>query len=155
MDDQWRRVEELFHAALDLAPDDRRAFLNEACRDNSELRSRVEDLLSHSQDADLFEPAVAQISRSAASSTTAVERFGPWRVDREIGRGGMGAVFLASRDDGAYRALAAIKFIHPGMDSEAILERFRQERQILANLQHPHIARLLDGSLDETAGLTS
>jgi len=147
MDGQWRQVEELFHAAMEQSPDQRAAFLNERCGDNAELRARVENLLAHSQDTDMFQPAIAALSRSASSTT--IERFGPWRVQREIGRGGMGAVYLASRDDGAYEALAAIKFIHPGLDSEAVLGRFRQERQILANLHHPHIARLLDGSVDD------
>jgi serine/threonine protein kinase len=66
-------------------------------------------------------------------------------VVREIGRGGMGAVFLAERDDGHFEQRVAVKLIKRGMDTELVLRRFRAERQILASLQHPNIARLLDG----------
>ena len=80
---------------------------------------------------------------STAASTPA--RVGPYRLVRELGRGGMGAVFLAERDDDEYRAKVAVKLVRPGMDTEFILARFRRERQTLARLQHPNISRLLDG----------
>src|SRR6185369_2543892 len=72
-------------------------------------------------------------------------RIGQYEVIREIGRGGMGAVYLAARADDQYKKHVAIKLIKRGMDSEDILQRFRNERQILASLDHPNIARLLDG----------
>ena len=76
-------------------------------------------------------------------------RLGPWRLLREIGRGGMGAVYLAERDDGEYRQQAAIKLVRPGWDVGELLQRFRGERQILASLNHPNIARLLDGGIHD------
>src|SRR6185295_3586415 len=76
-------------------------------------------------------------------------RVGPYRLIREIGRGGMGAVYLAARDDQQYESEVAIKLVRPGLDTEFILKRFRRERQILARLQHPNIARLLDGGTTE------
>ena len=86
-------------------------------------------------------------SRSSRTSTAASTpaRVGPYRLVRELGRGGMGAVFLAERDDDEYRAKVAVKLVRPGMDTEFILSRFRRERQTLARLQHPNISRLLDG----------
>ena len=72
-------------------------------------------------------------------------KVGPFRIEREIGRGGMGAVYLAKRDDGEFQQKVAIKLIKRGMDSDFIVRRFRHERQILASFEHPHIARLLDG----------
>src|SRR5262249_20622206 len=76
-------------------------------------------------------------------------RVGPYRLIRELGRGGMGAVFLAERDDEQYHARVAIKLVRPGMATEFILARFRRERQTLARLQHPNISRLLDGGTTE------
>jgi tetratricopeptide (TPR) repeat protein/tRNA A-37 threonylcarbamoyl transferase component Bud32 len=76
-------------------------------------------------------------------------RVGPYRLVRELGRGGMGTVFLAERDDDQYRAKVAVKLVRPGMDTEFILARFRRERQTLARLQHPNISRLLDGGTTE------
>src|SRR5262249_54423313 len=73
------------------------------------------------------------------------KRVGPYRLIRELGRGGMGTVYLAERADEQYQTKVAIKLVRPGMDTDFILQRFRRERQILAHLQHPHIARLLDG----------
>ena len=80
-----------------------------------------------------------------STAAAAPARVGPYRLVRELGRGGMGAVFLAERDDDEYRAKVAIKLVRPGMDTEFILARFRRERQTLARLQHPNISRLLDG----------
>ena len=72
-------------------------------------------------------------------------RLGAYRLVREIGRGGVGQVFLAERNDGQFRQNVAIKLLKRGMDSDAVLQRFRNERQILASLDHPNIARVIDG----------
>ena len=77
-------------------------------------------------------------------------RVGPYRLVRELGRGGMGTVFLAERDDEQYQAQVAVKLVRPGMDTAFILDRFRRERQTLARLQHPNICRLLDGHTTDT-----
>lgn len=78
---------------------------------------------------------------------------GPYRLVRKLGRGGMGQVYLAVRDDEAFKRYVAVKVIRKGMDTEDILKRFRVERQILASLTHPNIARLLDGGLPRTDSL--
>ncbi|MGL6223251.1 MAG: protein kinase domain-containing protein [Steroidobacteraceae bacterium] len=80
-----------------------------------------------------------------AGEIEAGTRLGAYRVIREIGRGGSGQVFLAERDDGQFRQSVAIKLLKRGMDTDAVLQRFRNERQILATLDHPHIARVIDG----------
>src|SRR5207237_5155501 len=77
------------------------------------------------------------------------EKIGKYKIIREIGRGGMGAVYYATRDDGEFKQKVAIKLIKRGMDSDEILRRFRNERQILAELQHPNVARLLDGGISQ------
>jgi tetratricopeptide (TPR) repeat protein/tRNA A-37 threonylcarbamoyl transferase component Bud32 len=91
-----------------------------------------------------------EVLAAAAVTVGAVPaRVGPWRLVREIGRGGMGQVFLAERSDGQYQQRAAVKLLKRGIDSEAIVARFLRERQILAGLDHPNVARLLDGGIAE------
>ncbi len=113
------------------------------------MRAEVESLLRHDKPAAEFieESAFEVTARLLAEDETeanAERRIGSYKILREIGRGGMGVVYLAERDD-EYRKQVAIKLIKRGMDTDAVLQRFRHERQILANLEHPNIARLLDG----------
>jgi serine/threonine protein kinase len=147
MPDNWEKVQEVFFAAADLPSAEQRRFLDGACRDNPDLRRDVDSLLvadrSHSHDIDRAVEAAAQQITGADPVIGA--RFGPWRVIREIGRGGMGVVYLAIRDDAQFHKQAAIKLIRAGMDTAELLLRFRHERQILASLDHPYIARLIDG----------
>src|SRR4051812_37625461 len=89
--------------------------------------------------------AVASVAGYAAAAAPLPQGFGPWRVTGVVGHGGMGAVYKAERDDHAFDKQVAIKVLHLGMDGPAARERFRQERSILAELEHPNIARLLDG----------
>ncbi len=112
------------------------AFIGSACAGDAELLGDVETLLRADEPGSTF----LDLDR-------APERLGAWRVVREIGRGGMGTVYLAERDDGQFEQRAAIKVIKRGMDTEAVLRRFYAERQILARLQHPNITRLLDGGM--------
>lgn len=145
---QWRQVESLFDAALDLAEGERATFLDQACAGDPELRSEVESLLQASGHTGAFiaravEGAVNFIEKTDALA--ADSRLGPYRIVRELGSGGMGTVYLAERSDSEYRKQVAIKVVKRGMDTAAILHRFREERQILANLDHPNICRLLDG----------
>jgi serine/threonine protein kinase len=148
--ERWRRIEEVFGAALDVAPEGRDALLAEACREDGALRREVEALLGSRDRAGAFmmtpafDDGVALI-RPATSAPVAGDRIGPYEIVREIGRGGMGAVYLASRADDAYSRRVAIKVIARGAASRDIQRRFRNERQILASLDHPNIARLLDG----------
>ena len=151
--DRFQRCEELFHAAGALGEEERDLFLQQSCADDTELRAEVERLLAaHARAGDFISsPAIAAAREWAADNTSLMGRLvGPYRVVREIGRGGMGAVYLAERADGQYEQRVALKVIKRGMDTEQVLARFRAERQILASLDHPNIARLLDGgSTDE------
>jgi tetratricopeptide (TPR) repeat protein len=151
--EDWRRIQELFLAAADLPPDGQRLYLDSACAGDASLRGEVESLLASDQTA---ETGIATAVQSAAQSLLVLDgvpdadpllgaRLGPWRVEREIGHGGMGAVYLAVRDDEQFDQRAAIKLIKLGLDTNELLERFRRERQILATLDHPNIARLIDG----------
>jgi len=150
MSPEWiQKVESLFQAALERNAAGRAAYLATACAGDAALRQEVESLLAAYEDSSGFmETSAADVVRSRLPAPTAAPppagRIGPYRVVREIGRGGMGAVYLAERDD-AFHKQVAIKQIKKGMDSEAIIQRFRHERQILATLEHPNIARLLDG----------
>ena len=148
--ERYARVHELFSAAADLSPAARAALLDEQCRDDATLRSEVEALLaSDAQSASFGEQPVLSIPRDLLSDEPeeqlAGRRFGVYQVIREIGRGGLGAVYLAARADDEYRKEVALKIIRRGLDTEDILRRFRNERQILAQLDHPNIARLIDG----------
>ena len=157
MDKQaWERMRALFERALELHADERERFLDDACAGDEAMRCEVEALLR----AD----AAAAATGLAAATPDLVEAFGVdehardawigrrvgvWRLLRELGRGGMGAVYLAERDDGEYVQQAAVKLMRGGWAGETLSHRFRAERQILATLNHPNIARLLDGGVDD------
>lgn len=134
--DRWARLKQIVADALELEHDGRMSFVEQACGDDADLRNEVLTLLR----ADRPDSDFLNFDR-------APERLGPWRIVRELGRGGMGTVYLAERADGHFEQRAAIKVIKRGMDSDAVLRRFYAERQILARLQHPNITRLLDGGL--------
>jgi serine/threonine-protein kinase len=136
----------VFGEALALAPTERPAYLAAACGEDLELRREVESLLGAEAAAGDF------LSRPAAEPEAAWERsqrIGPYALVEEIGRGGMGAVYRAVRDDDAFRKTVAVKLMHGGPSSEFLRRRFHQERQILAGLQHPNIAGVLDGGATE------
>jgi eukaryotic-like serine/threonine-protein kinase len=144
--ERWQRLEDLFHAILELPSEARVAALSDACGDDLELRSEVERLLrSHAQASSFVIDAAAGVERIAATMIPEGDHLGAYRVVRELGRGGMGTVYLGERADAQFQMRVAVKLIKRGMDSDAVLERFRHERQILAGLDHPNIARLLDG----------
>lgn len=152
--ERWHAVGELFENALALPMGERTACVERASNGDEELQREVLSLLaSHKVAAGGF--VQEKIRRAVVSfQETKLEseqptRVGPYRLTRELGRGGMGTVFLAERDDGHYKAEVAIKLVRPGMDTEFVLARFRRERQTLARLQHPNIARLLDGGATE------
>ena len=144
--DRWLRLESLFHAALEQPPAVRGAFLAEASGDDEELRAEVERLLEADVQASAFvDEAAARVERVAAAVLPESRQVGAYRIVRELGRGGMGTVYLAERADAQFDMRVAIKVIRRGMDSDAVVQRFRHERQIVAGLEHPNIARLLDG----------
>ena len=146
--ERWRQIEELFHQALEKPEAERVAWIHEASAGDGEIAVEVLSLLA-SDDAgggNLVGSQIQQAVRALASEPAFENRrIGPYRLVRELGRGGMGAVYLAARADEQYESQVAIKLVRPGLDTEFILRRFRRERQILARLEHPNIARLLDG----------
>ena len=144
--ERWQQLEDLFHAALERAPADRGAFVVDACGGDSGLRRDVERLLlAHEQASSFVAQAAADVERVAATLPPDGRQIGAYRIVRELGRGGMGSVYLGERADAQFQMRVAIKVIKRGMDTDAVLQRFRHERQILAGLEHPNIARLLDG----------
>src|SRR6185437_5590001 len=155
--ERWRKVEEIFQAAVELLPEERSRYVAQVCADDTTLRSDVESLLSQHDSAGelLDQPFYGDTEFSVLESFVEEEdpmigrRLGAYRIEREIGRGGMGAVYEASRADNEFNKRAAIKLVKRGMDTNFILRRFRKERQILAALDHPHIAGLLDGGTTE------
>jgi len=146
---RWQRLKGIFQDALALDPSQRPGYLDRACGDDDALRREVEALLANHRRADGFlaDSALSQARGLAAEEdhSLAGRSLGAYRIVRPIGHGGMGSVYLAERCDAEYRQRVAVKLLKVGMASEFLVDRFRQERQILANLDHPGIARLLDG----------
>lgn len=154
---EWDRVQTVFLAVADVPPPEREAALDQMCQDDAELRAEVESLLRMDATCDAslgtaFASAI-QSEATALMDTSRIEgkRIGAYRLVREIGRGGMGWVYLAQRADEQYESDVAIKVVRPGLDTDFILRRFRRERQILARLHHPNIARLFDGGTERNA----
>jgi serine/threonine protein kinase len=145
--DSWQRVQDLFERASGLGADDRDALLRLECARDPAMRREVESLLAFSRDDSTFiENAIADAAVSIREAQMgAGGRIGPYRVLRELARGGAGVVYLAERADDAFRLEVAIKLAPIGMYDEQSLRRFRSERQILASFDHPNIARLIDG----------
>ena len=146
--ERWQRVEELFRTLIDRPADEREAYLTSVCDGDQELRREVLSLLARDTNEDLIQDQIVSAALSlttGAKSDLTGERIGPYRLIRLIGRGGMGAVYEAVRDDEQFQQQVAIKLIKRGMDTDFVRDRFLRERQILASLDHPHIARLFDG----------
>src|SRR5262245_50511553 len=151
MSDWDPEANELFLRALEItAPDERRRFLDAACGSDPARRARVDGLLRASEQAGSFlgrpascaELTGAYVPASAAPAGLGT-CIGPYKLAEEIGAGGMGTVYLAQQTE-PVRRLVAVKLIKPGMDSKAVLARFEAERQALALMDHPNIARVHD-----------
>ena len=147
---RWKEIETVFEQARDLPLDQRSSFLRQTCQEDNALRHEVESLLAaHAASGDFIDRPSHFFSPQEFDETGAAistgELIGSYRVLREIGRGGMGAVYLAERADEQYRKLVAIKLIKRGMNTDSVLRHFKTERQILASFDHPNIARLFDG----------
>jgi serine/threonine protein kinase len=148
-----QKVEELFEAALDCATGERLAFLTAECKNHPAIINEVKSLLAARDaaraesfmQAPAFELEARRIAVEQERETFIGQSIGNYRIIERIGSGGMGTVYKAVRNDDEYRTEVAIKLIKRGMDTDYILKRFRRERQILANLNHPNIARLLEG----------
>jgi serine/threonine protein kinase/tetratricopeptide (TPR) repeat protein len=152
--ERWEHLKELFAEALTLGGAERERFLDRACAGDGELRDELDALLTAEHHAGGFlagsaaEVLLRELQEPASSPIG--RRFGAYRVVSEIGRGGMGVVYRAVRDDDTFHKEVALKLLHTDLALDYFEERFRRERQILATLDHPNIARLLDGGADET-----
>ncbi|WP_310386828.1 serine/threonine-protein kinase [Roseateles sp.] len=148
----WPAVKALFERALALPQAEREAWVGGEAATDLSLRDEVLSLLAHHCDSTGNSTGGGFMADSAAQRLTGCaarigQRLGAWEVVRPLGAGGMGEVFEAKRADGHYQGRAAIKLLKRGMDTVAVLQRFAQERQALARLQHPNIAGLLDAGL--------
>ena len=173
--DNWDRAKELFEAALELDSSQRTSFLAENCREeslrqqveklltnyqeagkflddpvlNPSISARSTPVGNQSEEASRPRPQSAELLATATSAEAndpmVGRQLGAYKLVRRIGQGGMAAVYLASRADDEYRKLVAVKLVQPGLDSHDLLNRFRNERQTLAGLDHPNIVKLLDG----------
>lgn len=146
---RWQRLGELYDVAVDLAATERAEFLDEQCQGDEELRHELTAMLRDAGSG--FTKALEQGVADAADNPGGWvgRRMGPYRILRSVGSGGMGAVFLAVRDDDQFHKEVAIKTLKVETGDSFTLTRFRHERQILAGLEHPNIARLLDGGANQ------
>ncbi len=147
----WHNVKEIFLAALEKDASDRTGFLDEICADDSDLRQEIESLLaSHEEIEDFIEKPAFEVGEVFTTGANQTEKhFGNYKIIHEIGAGGMGAVFLAERSDGEFEQKVAIKIIRQAIAESELISRFKRERQILATLNHPNIAKLLDGGVSD------
>jgi len=159
---EWELVCELFEEAIARRPEERQAFLNARCGQEGKLRRTVEELLAADLEDDTFldqglvDLPFVQGTSAKSDPTVALPgllegntRIGPYRILRRIGQGGMSIVYLAVRADDSFNRRVVVKLVRPDMESDSIFERLRTERQILASLKHPWIARLYDGGTTE------
>jgi tetratricopeptide (TPR) repeat protein/predicted Ser/Thr protein kinase len=143
---RWSEIKSILSAVLEQPEQDRAVTLDRLCGSDGDLRREVESLLSFEQRAsDALNSWAVPGAVLRPELDPPPESIGPYKILREIGRGGMGVVYLGERADGEYRKQVAIKLITSGRGDEAMIRRFRRERQILAHLEHNGIARLLDG----------
>ena len=153
--ERMRQADEVVQSALEREPREQAAFLDTACAGDQYLRAEVESLLGYRERARNFIETPAYVLNAELfteeDDSTQVEgrQIGSYRIVREIGQGGMGAVFLAERSDGEFQQKVALKIVGRGFGGSELARRFKQERQILASLNHPNIARLLDGGVSE------
>jgi eukaryotic-like serine/threonine-protein kinase len=154
--ERWDQIQEIFGTAVELERSARASYLADACRGDSALRYEVESLLdSYESDPGYLEISAASLAGLPSDIHNLMDdddamlgaHVGVYHIIERIGSGGMGSVYLAERDDAQFRQRVALKLVKRGMDSEEIIRRFRSERQIVATLDHPNIARLLDGGI--------
>src|SRR5215470_6811636 len=148
--EEWQRVKEILHNALDIPRAERSRYLDGACNGDLGIRREVESLLKSHEEAGTFieEPVAAapKLTPPIAPDSLGIgSDLGPYRIVQLIAEGGMGAVYQAVRVDDLYRKVVAVKIIRRGVFGEFALRRVDIERQILAHLDHPNIAKLLDG----------
>ena len=146
---RYQKIKQIFNRAAELSLLERQDFVAAACADDSELRREVEKMLLFADDReDTLEKNVFEVFDGARSAKVP-ESIGAYKIVREIGRGGMGAVYEAVRENRNFRQRVALKVIKRGMDTDSVVSRFRHEQKILASLEHPFIARFLDGGMTD------
>jgi serine/threonine protein kinase/tetratricopeptide (TPR) repeat protein len=147
--ENWQRLKAVLDGALEREEGTREAYLREACGGDAQLLRQAESLIASQEDSwtALDRPAPPLVEEERESRVG--QRIGAYEIVSEIGHGGMGTVYLGQRADEEFRKSVAIKLVRRGMDTDFVLRRFRNERQILAGLEHPHIARLFDGGATE------
>ena len=157
--ERWQQVERVYHAAMEKPEPDRAAFLENVCASDDDLRREVQSLVAYGQEPNKFidESALKIVAQALAVGEMAKgepypdsdrwigQRISQYRIVRKLASGGMGEVFCAVRADDEYEKQVALKLVSAGRQSSLFLNRFRNERQILATLDHPNITRLLDG----------
>jgi tetratricopeptide (TPR) repeat protein len=144
--ESWKKVRAVLERASELQGAEQDLYVEEATASDPALGREVRELLAAQARSERLEPPDSRrVVRALDADGGEPQRIGPWKLERRIGTGGMGAVWLATRVDGGFEQRAAIKLIKRGMDSEEILARFERERALLASLEHPWIARLYDG----------
>ena len=141
---RWQRLSPLLDALFDLSPDARTQRLQQLHEEDPALATDLEALIALEEERTDFlaEPLVSSLGGAQPGS-----EIGPYRLERMLGEGGMGQVWLAARSDGLYQRRVALKLLRPGLTDTNLRLRFTRERQILARLAHPHIARLLDAGV--------
>lgn len=151
--ESWRRLEQAFFDALEIPAEQRAAYLDAVCQGDAAFRAELEAVLAAHEEAGGIRTPDRLLPAFDGQSVTDVPmgtRIGAYRIDSLIGHGGMGEVYLASRADEQYTQQVAIKLVRAGRTSPESVRRFRVERQILARLEHPNIATLLDGGVTES-----
>jgi len=149
-DQNWNQVWEVFHQIVEAEPQSRDQLLDQLCQQDLQLKSEILSLLeAHNQTDSLIDQPAHTLVEQAPQTILAGQQIGPYSIEKLIGSGGMGEVYLAHRHDGTFRQQVAIKFAAFARYSPALLERFETERQILSDLSHPAIARLYDGGSTE------
>lgn len=143
--DAWGAVRHIFRLVLDAEPGERPEILERECGTDEALRHEVEALLEAHRAADGFLEPIFGDPPQTDDAPLIGRSLGPYHILDRLGHGGMGTVYLAERDDSEFRKQVALKVLRPGLAEAGVVARFRTERQILASLEHPNIARLLDG----------
>ena len=161
--ERWQNIERLYHAVVKCEENQGAAFLSRACEGDEALRREVESLVAFGRRSEKFieesalevvAPALAgdagpEQDHASAESRMIGKRISQYRVVEQLGSGGMGEVYRAARADDQYQKQVAIKLVRAGAESGLVMGRFKNERQILASLDHPNIARLMDGGATE------
>jgi eukaryotic-like serine/threonine-protein kinase len=146
----FERAETIFHATLELPPAERDAYLDRACAGDTALRDLVRDLIAALPAADaVFSQEPRLTDDTLAASPLIGRQIGPYRLEAVLGEGGAGVVLLGRRTEGEFDQRVAVKLVRLPFASDSMLSRFTEERRILARLDHPHIARLLDGGVTD------